>query len=153
MSKQRQQPEAENEPTAQALYQQSMGLINEAIASCGIEGFSPAPLAIPQMISQDSFNAGQIQQPSQNAFFRQAQSLYGEQGALFGEQEALYVEPEPEPQPEPQADSSAHSEHPGQAAQPEFVEQAMPESQREKTRQQRTKDVDQTSHSSPSTVP
>lgn len=70
---------------AHQLYLQSMTLINDAIASCNIEGFETAPLVIPQPIGQQTFKAKKI--PPQPNFFDLANGIYGQQETLFSETE------------------------------------------------------------------
>ncbi|WP_299494666.1 hypothetical protein [uncultured Shewanella sp.] len=84
--------EKNNAPSAEQLYQQSMSLIDEAIKSCGIEGFEGATLAIPQVIQGNDINTHPIPQVSDQTFFNQANRLFGAQENLFNEPEELNKE-------------------------------------------------------------
>lgn len=90
-------------PSAELLYKQSMSLINEAIASCGIEGFEGAALNIPQVINGQGISGNTISQVPDKSFFKQADSL-------FGEQENLFSEPEDVPQEEHHAEGDQPEE-------------------------------------------
>ncbi|MCL1126093.1 hypothetical protein [Shewanella surugensis] len=79
--------------SAELLYEQSMSLINEAITSCGIEGFEGAPLNIPQVINWGELKGSHIPKISDESFFMQANSLFGEQENLFNEPESSQEEP------------------------------------------------------------
>ncbi|WP_298769871.1 hypothetical protein [uncultured Shewanella sp.] len=79
-------------PSAEELYQQSMSLIDEAIKSCGIEGFEGAALMIPQVIQGNEVNANPIPQLSDQTFFHQAENLFGSQENLFSEQQDVQQE-------------------------------------------------------------
>ncbi|WP_299011356.1 hypothetical protein [uncultured Shewanella sp.] len=74
-------------PSAEALYQQSMSLIDEAIKSCGIEGFEGTALMIPQVIQANEVNTNPLPQLSDQTFFKQAENLFGTQENLFSEQD------------------------------------------------------------------
>lgn len=74
-------------PSAEELYQQSMSLIDEAIKSCGIEGFEGAALMIPQVIQANEVNANPLPQLSDQTFFKQAENLFGMQENLFSDQD------------------------------------------------------------------
>ncbi len=71
--------------TTDALYNQSLKLLDDAIKECNLDGFLPSPLNIPQKFNaNDSNRTTASQEPD---FFSLANALFNQQKQLFSEQE------------------------------------------------------------------
>ena len=61
---------------AKKFMENSNKLINEALAMCEIQGFTPVPLEVPQMIQANQFQ--DPQPPDVHAFFKQAELVWND---------------------------------------------------------------------------